>query len=277
MEPEIGDPNVSVTRQDIPAAVECVGIAEGDVVFFDSSLSSMGHIVGGPDALIDGLLDAVGPTGTVAVPTLCNWKPDEQRLVYERWDPATSPSFVGAITEAFRRRPDALRSDQATHSVAAIGAEAAELTANHGASGRRPGPFGDTAFARESPWERMYQWNAAYCFIGVTFRVCTMVHYVESLIVERALERADPANRPALADEVAGWMKPGVWTGIRVDEREIIEKMLAGQGLVRYGSIGSATFRCARAKSMVDEWIRIVEADPERWCPEDFVKWLARV
>lgn len=277
MEPETGDPNVSVTRHDIPAAVQSVGVGEGDVVSFHSSLSSMGHVEGGPNALIDGLLDAVGPTGTVAVPTLCNWTPEEQHLVFERWDPATSPSYVGTITETFRLRPDAVRSDQATHSVTAIGARAAELTANHGASGQRLGTFGEKAFARESPWERLYQWNAAYCFIGVTFRVCTMVHYVESLIVERALARADPADRPALADDVVGWMEPGVWPGFRVDEREDIEKMLADQGLVRYGAIGSATFRCARAKTMVDEWIRIVEADPARWCPEDFVKWLARV
>jgi len=276
MKPEVGDKNIRVRRTDVAEAARDVGIGPGDVVFFHSSLSSMGTVVGGPDTVIDGLLDAVGPEGTVAVPTLCNWQPDEQHLVFERWNPDTSPSYVGLITETFRLRPDAVRSDHPTHSVAAIGRRAAELTAGHGAAGYRPGPFGERAFARESPWERLFRWNAAYCFIGVTFCVCTMVHYVESLIVERALERAAPEARERMREKVVGWMKPGVWPGIRVEDREVIEGMLAERGIVRYGRIGSAAFRCARARPMVNEWIAIVEREPRKWCPEEFVEWLGR-
>jgi len=213
----------------------------------------------------------------VVVPTLCNWTPEEQKFVFVRWNPKTSLSYVGLITETFRHRAEAMRSDHATHSVAAIGARAAELTACHGGSGPRPGPFGPAAFARESPWQRLYDWNAAYCFIGVTFRVCTMVHFVESLIVERALARARSEARAQLASGVVGWMKPGVWPTVRVDDRETIERMLAEKGIVRYGKIGSATLRCARARPMVDEWLAIVEREPQRWLPEDFLRWLAGI
>ena len=142
MKPEPGDKSIQVTRADVTAGLRSVGIVPGDTVMFHSSLSSMGTVVGGPDTVIDGFLDAVGPTGTVAVPTLCNWKPEEQRLVFPRWDPRTTPSYVGIISETFRKRPEAVRSDHATHSVAAIGARAAELTADHGAGGLRLGPFG---------------------------------------------------------------------------------------------------------------------------------------
>jgi len=277
MKPEPGDRNIQVTRQDVAAALKSAGGVPGDTVMFHSSLSSMGAVVGGPDTVIDGFLDAVGPTGTVAVPTLCNWKPEEQRFVFERWNPKTSSSYVGVITETFRKRPGAVRSNHATHSVAAIGARAEELTANHGAHGLRLGPFGPAAFCRESPWERLHEWNAAYCFVGVTFRVCTMVHYVESLVVERALDRATAEARSGMASEIEGWMMPGVWPTIRIDDRELIEKMLAEKGLVRYGKIGSATLHCARAKTMVDEWIAIVESDPKRWFPEKFQQWLARL
>jgi len=277
VKPEPGDKSIQVTRADVAAAARAVGIVPSDTAFFHSSLSSMGTVVGGPNAVIDGFLDAVGPTGTVAVPTLCNWKPEEQQFVFVRWNPKTSPSYVGLITETFRHRADAVRSDHATHSLGAIGGRAAELTARHGGGGARPGPFGPAAFARESPWQRLYDWNAAYCFIGVTFRVCTMVHFVESLIVERALARARSEARAQLASGVVGWMKPGVWPTVRVDERENIERMLAEKGIVRYGNIGSATLRCARAKPMVDEWVAILEREPERWLPKDFVQWLHRL
>ncbi len=277
MEPEPGDPKVRVTRAEVAAAARQAGIVPGDLVLFHSSLSSMGHVVGGPDTVIDGFLEAVGPRGTVAVPTLCNWLPEEQGQVYERWDPATSPSYVGRITEHFRHRPDAVRSDQATHSVAAIGARAAELTADHGAFGRRQCPFGDRAFALSSPWQKLVAWNGAYCFIGVNFWVGTMVHFVESLIVERALAKVDADRREAFAGEVAGWMKDGVWPSIRADVRVTLEPALAAKGLMGYAKIGSATLRCVRGAEFVDGMLQAAAADPETWLSEGFRAWLARI
>jgi aminoglycoside 3-N-acetyltransferase len=275
VEHDPGNKNVRVTREDVSAAAREVGVEPGDTLFFHSSLKSMGQVVGGPDTVIDGFLDVVGRQGTVAVPTLCNWAPGEQGLVLERWDPATSPSYVGAITEALRLRPGAVRSDQATHSVAAIGARAEELTARHGASGLRRSPFTAQAFAHESPWQRLVDWNAAYCFIGVTFRVCTMVHFVEANLAERALERIGD-GREEMHAELESWMKPGPFPGIRIEDREVIEEMLAAEGIVRYSSIGSATFRCARARPMVERWIAIVEGDPGRWLPEEYLALVER-
>ncbi|MFO8081539.1 MAG: AAC(3) family N-acetyltransferase [Armatimonadota bacterium] len=276
MRPEKGDSEVDVTRDDVTGVAREIGIEPGDTLFFHSSLSSMGNVVGGPDAVIDGFLDAVGPEGTVAVPTLCNWAADEQHLVFERWDPATSPSFVGAITERFRQRPDAFRSDHATHSVAAIGARAEELTEGHGSGGPRPSPFSETAFAHESPWQRLVDWNAACCFIGVTFRVCTMVHFVEASLAERMIERADPEDRERLLDGLGGWMRPGFFPKIRIEDREVIEEMLAARGIVNYGRIGSATFTCARTRPMVRDWISIVESNPEMWLPLDYLDWAGK-
>ncbi|NPV08529.1 MAG: AAC(3) family N-acetyltransferase [Anaerolineae bacterium] len=275
MRPEKGDPSVRVTWQDVCRALQQVGVEAGDTAMFHSSLSSMGTVVGGPDAVIRGFLEAVGPEGTVAVPTLCNWEPGEERLVFQRWDPKSSPAYVGAIPDRFWRRPDARRSDHATHSVAAIGAKAEELTANHGTSGLRPGPFGDRAFARESPWQKLADWNAAYCFIGVTMRVATAVHLVETLVVERALARCPEDSRACLSAEVVGWMKPGVWPWVRVEDREVLEEQLAERGLARYGRIGSATLRCTHVGDLVHAWVGILESDPARWLPEEFCRWLA--
>jgi aminoglycoside 3-N-acetyltransferase len=270
MEPQAGDKSIRVHRSDVVAAARAVDIARADTIMFHSSLSSMGTVVGGPDTVIDGFLDAVGPEGTVAVPTLCHWEPDEKPFVFDRWDPETCPSYVGRITETLRQRPEALRSNHPTHSVAAVGRRAVELTANHGASGPRPSHFGSAAFAHQSPWQRLVDWDAAYCFIGVTFWVNTMVHYVESVLAERALGRANPAVRERLAAELADWMKPGVYPNIRVEDRERIEQMLADEGHMRYAKLGSATLRCCRARPMTERWV-------ERWLPDDYIDWLGRL
>ena len=57
------------TSADVTAGLHALGITAGDTVFFHSSLKSMGRVTGGPEAVIGGFLEAVGPTGTVVVPT----------------------------------------------------------------------------------------------------------------------------------------------------------------------------------------------------------------
>ena len=263
--------------EEITNALLEVGVCPGDTVMFHSSMSSMGWVVGGADTVIDGFVEAVGPSGTVVVPTLCRMPPDERHLTFDRWNIATSPSCVGRITEVLRHRPDAVRSDHGTHSVAAIGPRAWELTANHGAAGLRLGPWGPRAFARESPWQRFYDWNVAYCFLGVNFHYNTMVHLVETMLVDRALQRAAPEQREQLAAQITDWQKPGVWPSIGLEPREAIERFLYEEGLLRYGTIGKATIRCTRARPMVDRWLALAEADPPRWCADSFVAWLKQI
>ena len=71
---------------------------------------------------------AVGPTGTVAAPTLTATFPEGQGPSGKVYDYRQTPSRVGSITDIFWRRPNAFRSDHPTHSLAAIGREAAANT-----------------------------------------------------------------------------------------------------------------------------------------------------
>jgi aminoglycoside 3-N-acetyltransferase len=284
MDPEPGDKQITVTADDIAAALHEVGIVAGDTAMFHSSLSSMGNVVGGPNTVIEGFLQAVGPEGTVACPTL--WWQGKENLA--DFDINTSPSYPGLITETFRRRPDSIRSNSPTHSVSAIGKRAAELTADHGAYGLRPFVFGDTTFAEASPWQRLYDWNAAYCFIGVDFTVNTMAHLCEARFQEWALQQAPPEKREGLLARV--WrletiikyyplissgspeVPPLVWARFPF---QAMGERLAEEGLVRFGQIGSATLRCIRTQDMVDRTLEILKAEPEQWLTvPEFLEWL---
>jgi len=267
MKPEMGDPTIRVTKEHIVMALWSAGILRGDTVMFHSSLSSMGYVVGGANTVIDAFLEAVGPTGTVTVPTLC--QRDKERR-FETWDIQKSPSDVGTITEVFRLHADAIRSDHPTHSVAAIGARASELTRDHRAAQGRLSPWGDKAFAIGSPWDKFYRWNASYVFIGVDFTINTMQHYIQSLIVERALELVPVERRKNLASEVAGWLKDGVWPYYDDTRMEVQHRAV---GFIRYGKIGSATLRHIYARNMVDDALRELESRPEKWFDEAFLNW----
>jgi len=113
MKPEAGDRKITVAAEDVAAGVRSVGVGPGDLVMFHSSLSSMGEVVGGPNTVIEGFLQAVAPGRTVAVPTL--WWTGKSDL--SAWDPDTSPSYPGIITETFRQRPDSVRSNNPTCQV----------------------------------------------------------------------------------------------------------------------------------------------------------------
>jgi len=199
MEQESTGAPIEVTAANVAAGALAIGVQPGEIVMFNITLKSMGHVVGGPNAVIGGFLQAVGPEGTVAVPTL--WWNGTQDL--SEWDCDSSPSYPGLITETFRRRPDSLRSNNPTHSVSAIGRRAAELTAQHGAWGPRPCLYGDAAFAEASPWERLYQWDAHYCFLGVDFTYNTMGHYCQCVLLQWALQQAPPERRDDLDGRIS--------------------------------------------------------------------------
>ena len=45
---------------------------------------------------------------------------------------------------------------------------------------------------------------------------------------------------------------------------------------MRFGKIGSATLRCIRTRDMVDNIIRALDTDPERWFSEEIRDFLRR-
>jgi aminoglycoside 3-N-acetyltransferase len=183
-----------VTRADMAGDFAALGLCAGDVAMVHSSLSSIGYVVGGADAVIDALLEVVGQTGTVIMPTLVRGGLSVEER-FRIWDIDKSPSDVGRITEAFRRRPESVRSWHPTHAVSAIGPLAQELTKDHRHASGRPSPWHDAAFAADSPWEKMCDLGARYMFLGTNYRTCTLFHYVQALFVERSgaeFERAAP-------------------------------------------------------------------------------------
>jgi aminoglycoside 3-N-acetyltransferase len=270
-EHEIGDPQVIVTQAQITEAFQSCGVGPGDILMLHASLSSMGTVCGGAEAVVDGLIAATSPAGTVAVPSLW-WRPLSPPLKLEDWDVTTSPAFTGTIAEAVRKRPDACRSDHHSHAVAAIGHQAEALTRTHGQQGLRPGPFGEKAFATDSPWAKLLLWNAAYAFLGVDFTVNTMGHYIEYEYVDQVLHTLPPDTRPRFIARLRSWfMTEGVWSSFSFRSMGC---KLEEAGLVARRRIGTATLRVIRVAAMVEWVLHELRAHPEEWFTPKFLAWL---
>ncbi|MFW6155766.1 MAG: AAC(3) family N-acetyltransferase [Armatimonadota bacterium] len=261
-----------VTREDIERGLREVGLEAGDVALVHSSLSSMGWVEGGTDTVIEACLGVLDrDEGTFVVPTLCSSKPRDKR--FEVWDIDESPSDVGAITEAVRLHPDAVRSDHGTHSVAAIGAQAEEVTSGHATADGRPSPWGPAAFGFGSPWQWLYDHNAHYLFLGVTMSVNTIGHFAQAEFVRSVLEDVPADHREKLAGDLRAWQRGGVWPNFKF---ATAEEWLKEKGAMRYAEIGEATLRATRATVNVDTIIARFNTEGGSILEDDFLDWLER-
>lgn len=239
-----------VTKNDIIRAAHDLGIKEGDSVLIHSSFKSFGGVDGGAATVVGGFMEAIGSKGTLLFPTLCQ---KDWEHVYENWHPDAN-SDVGYLTNYFRKLPGSLRSNQATHSVAAMGADAKYYTQTHGESGCRYGIFGDTPFSADSPWEKMYAKNTKIVFIGVNFYKCTFRHYAEYCYVEKLLKSIEGTSEyESLKHRLwcyARWDEQGVWPHIN---SEYIRALLDKKNAVTYTKCGDSNIMCVSAQAFVDQ------------------------
>lgn len=149
-----------------------LGVRPGGVLLVHSSLRSLGPLEGGAEAVILGLLESLGPRGTLLLPALsyASVGPDSPLF-----DLRHTPACIGALPEFFRTRPGTLRSIHPTHSVCGTGRRAAELLSGHELDSTPVGPH--------SPFARLPGLEGQILFIGCGLRPNTSMHGVEERII----------------------------------------------------------------------------------------------
>jgi aminoglycoside 3-N-acetyltransferase len=230
------DGKVRVTRADIVAGVRALGLPEGALVQVHSSLSQLGCVEGGAEAVVDALLEAVGPGGTVMVPTFNHGKAD----IY---DPHTTPSISGAVTEALRRRPDARRSIHPTHPYAAIGPDAEQLVEGH---------LEVETFDPMSPLGKLAAGGGFVLLLGVGMRANTAAHIGEAMAHVHCIGFNQFPRRVRLDDGrvIPAWSV--VWRdGPCLIEWQPLEDRMRSRGQIRSGRIGSGDAHLMLAQDVV--------------------------
>lgn len=156
----------SLTREMLVTKFREIGLQAGDTVMVHSSLRKLGRVEGSPGTVIEALLDAIGPTGDLMLPTFNYTRP----LPAPYYDPAETPCRTGIIPETGRKRPDAVRSLHPSHSVAVIGPDAKELTSGH---------LECRTFGKGSPIDRLAQRGGKVLLLGVDNRSNSAIHVAE--------------------------------------------------------------------------------------------------
>ena len=251
------------TRDSLAADLRALGVDRGMTLLLHSSLSTLGWVCGGAQAVIEAVMDVLGPSGNLVVPAQsgglsdpANWKapPVPQawwqtiRDTMPAYDPARTPTRnMGAIPELFRTWPGAMRSAHPADSFAASGPNAPTIIEPHAL---------DDPFGEGTPLSRLYDMGASVLLAGVSYDRCTALHLAE--------RRAEP-DAP-VEDAYAPVMVNGErrWTRYRMPAKDsdrfpAIGAWIETEGAVTHGTLGMAQSRLIAIRKLVDlgtEWLR---------------------
>lgn len=155
------------SRQQLVEQLLALGVSRSSVLVVHTSFRSVRPIEGGPEGLIEALRTALGPQGTLVMPTMTG---SNQSKPY---DPATTPTKnMGIVAETFWRMPGVLRSDHPTSSFAASGPHAQAIVS--------PQPI-EPVHGLDSPIGRVYELDGDVLLLGVGHSENTMIHLAETL------------------------------------------------------------------------------------------------
>lgn len=262
------------TRTALQAELQRLGVRAGDIVMVHAAMSRVGPLLGGPDALIGALLDATAPDGTVMVYT--DWDasyedlvdtegrvPDEWRPHVPPFDPVASRAIRdnGVIAEFVRTWPGAKRSASPGPSVAAIGARADWLVADHAL---------DYGYGARSPFAKLVDAGGKVLMAGAPLDTMTLLHHAEHLarVPGKRIKRVEvPFATPA---GVQWRMVEEFDTGDPVIEglpedyfaTIVTEFLQSGRGV--QGPLGSAAGTLVAAAEIVPFAVAWLEALPQR-------------
>jgi aminoglycoside N3'-acetyltransferase len=231
------------TRDEIIAQLRALGIESGAVLLIHASFRAVRPIEGGPVGLIEALLAAIGPEGTLVMPS---WTGDDETP----FDPATTPASVdlGVVADTFWRMPGVVRSEH-LFAFAAKGPQAHRITA---------GPLPLPPHSPQSPVCRVYELDGQVLLLGVGQDANTTLHLAELM-----------ANVPYRLPKYCTVLRDG--RPVRIDYLEndhccsgfaLCDDWLRADGLQSEGLVGHAQSRLARSQDIVRVALERLRRDP---------------
>ena len=244
----------AVHRAELAEDLRRLGVRPAGIVLVHTRMSALGWVVGGSEAVVRALLDALGPEGTLAA--YASWEehvyhaedwPEPHREAYLAdppvFDPATGAvdRDYGRIPERVRTWPGAERSVHPEASVTAVGARARWLTDAH--------PVTD-GYGKDSPFARLVAAGGQVLMLGAPLDTVTLLHHAEA--VARAPEkRRVTFSIPVLEDgrvvertytdiDTSTGAFPYADLGLPEDEFAVIARAALDAGAGGRGRVGEA-------------------------------------
>lgn len=155
----------TVGRGEVTQQLLALGVEPAGVLLVHTAFSKVGPVEGGPRGLIEALRAALGPTGTLVMPSMS----DDDSQVFDRTE--TACAGMGVVADTFWRVPGVMRSDS-PHAFAAIGPAATAITAPHPP---------DVPHGLASPVGRVFELDGQVLLLGAEHDANTTIHLAENM------------------------------------------------------------------------------------------------
>jgi aminoglycoside 3-N-acetyltransferase len=229
------------TTETLAAQLWALGVERGAVLVVHTSFRAVGPVLGGPAGVIAALREALGPEGTLVMPTMT----DGEGI----YDATTTPTHeMGVVAETFWRLPGVVRSPHPGASFAALGPQARAICAAHPLSP----PHG-----HDSPVGRAYDAGGQVLLLGVRHSENTTMHLAEDL-----------GSVPYAVVHPCVVVENGVPVTMDLAEPDHccqgfnrVDAVLRARGLQREGFVGNAPSRLCRSRDVVDVALELLRAD----------------
>ena len=166
MNSKIGNYN----KQQLKDQLKSMGLKGDETILIHSSMKSIGEVDGGADAVLDAWMEYF-KDGLLLLPTH-TWKTvNADNPVY---NPQTTPSCVGLLTNMFMKRDGVIRSLHPTHSMAGYGENAAEYLAGE--------EYNNTPCTPGGCYDRLKDAGGKVLLVGVGHERNTYIHSVEEVL-----------------------------------------------------------------------------------------------
>lgn len=251
-----------ISVSSIREGLDRLNISKGDRIVMHSSLQRLAKAREltklpncGGDILIDAFLEQIGPEGLLCVPVFTKtFASPSSGPVGHVFDPDTTPSRVGSITNLVIERDDSVRSLHPTHSWSAIGKDAADFVEGHDRT---------STFGRDSICGRMYDWDFKIVWLGTTGTTNTSTHFAEDW-----LDLPNMASEDSLVREGEGFRKVAVYSapsGPRNFYKDgcPLDSLLAEWNIQRTEQIHSATAKVMQHREFM---LRLLKAMIDNPC-----------
>jgi aminoglycoside 3-N-acetyltransferase len=222
-------PPAAIPEEQLARTLESLGIHPGDVLMLHSDYGGVSRLGwAGPD-FIEFLLKYLGSGGTLLMPSHPRLKQELGRPVY---DVRRSPSSVGLLTEMFRRRKTARRSEYPFSACAAEGRLAADLLEAHRGS-----------FAPHdalSPYARLVEAGGKVLALGCALDRMTILHVAEDTAEDLGIpgfyETEEVLVRSAAGETLVQTHRRAGWLWWYIAKYQWTSQMHRG-GFVRTGAL----------------------------------------
>lgn len=157
-------------KQQLKDQLKSMGLKGDETILIHSSMKAIGAVDGGADTVLDAWMEYF-KDGLLLLPTH-TWKTvNADNPVY---NPYTTPSCVGLLTNMFMKRDGVIRSLHPTHSMSGYGKNAAEYLAGE--------EYNNTPCTPGGCYDRLKEVGGKVLLVGVGHERNTYIHSVEEVL-----------------------------------------------------------------------------------------------